>query len=108
MTDDKLRREQALLDILAERDRQVSAEGWSEDHDDEHGEGQMALAAGCYALHAAGLRQGHPEPVPPQLWPWDACWWKPKDRRRDMVRAGALIVAEIERLDRAAVKGGGA
>ena len=35
-------------------------------------------------------------------WPhtWDASWWKPKDRRRDLVRAGALIIAEIERLDR--------
>jgi hypothetical protein len=27
-------------------------------------------------------------------------WWKPKDRRRDLVRAAALIIAEIERLDR--------
>ena len=31
---------------------------------------------------------------------WDSEWWKPKDRRRDLIRAGALIVAEIERLDR--------
>jgi hypothetical protein len=38
------------------------------------------------------------------LWPWSVQWWKPKDRRRDLVRAGALIVAEIERLDRAAAR----
>jgi hypothetical protein len=36
------------------------------------------------------------------LWPWHDDWWKPKDRRRDLIRAAALIVAEIERLDRAA------
>jgi hypothetical protein len=36
------------------------------------------------------------------VWPWSREWWQPKDRRRDLVRAGALIVAEIERLDRAA------
>jgi hypothetical protein len=29
-------------------------------------------------------------------------WWKPTNRRRDLVKAGALILAEIERLDRAA------
>ena len=34
------------------------------------------------------------------LWPWAAEWWKPKDCRRNLVRAGALILAEIERLDR--------
>lgn len=33
-------------------------------------------------------------------WPWDAKWWKPKNTRRDLVRAGALIVAELERMDR--------
>lgn len=35
------------------------------------------------------------------LWPWDREWWKPKDRRRNLVRAAALLIAEIERLDRA-------
>jgi hypothetical protein len=39
-----------------------------------------------------------------RYWPWEDKWWKPKDRRRDLVRAGALIVAEIERLDRLAAK----
>ncbi|MEB3421767.1 hypothetical protein VK682_24660 [Salipiger manganoxidans] len=39
-----------------------------------------------------------------QLWPWDRKWWKPTTPRRDLVKAGALIVAEIERLDRAALR----
>ena len=38
-------------------------------------------------------------------WPWSLDWWKPKDPRRDLVRAGALIVAEIERLDRQPARG---
>jgi hypothetical protein len=39
-----------------------------------------------------------------QIWPWDRKWWKPTDRRRDLVKAAALILAEIERLDRATIK----
>ena len=38
--------------------------------------------------------------APPPSWPWVRRWWKPTDRRRDLVKAGALILAEIERLDR--------
>lgn len=43
------------------------------------------------------------ESAPDPFWPWQRKWWKPKDPRRDLVRAGALIIAEIERIDRAAV-----
>ncbi len=50
---------QAERDVLAERRRQVQVEGWTPAHDDEHGNGEMAVAASCYALHAdAGARQG--------------------------------------------------
>lgn len=42
---------------------------------------------------------------PSRSWPWDASWWKPRGARRDLVRAAALIIAEIERLDRAGVVG---
>ena len=95
--------EYVIMEIARERERQISVEGWSADHDDGHPNGELAQAAGCYALHA-----GQPEPAQvrpgyaPQEWPWDAKWWKPTDRRRNLVKAGALIVAEIERLDRAA------
>lgn len=79
----------ALSDIAAERQRQIDAEGWTPAHDDAHDYGELARAAACYAV---GLKND---------WPWSDSWWKPKDRRTDLVRAGALIVAEIERLDRA-------
>lgn len=92
----------AERDVLAERQRQISAEGWTPEHDDEHADGGMAQAAACYALHT--------EPVGNvgdylRFWPWDAAWWKPKDRRSNLVRASALILAEIERIDRRVARG---
>lgn len=87
-----------LNDITAERGRQIAGEGWTPEHDDEHKAGQMADAAACYALY------NYPRVIRTRFWPWDSEWWKPKDFRRDLVKAGALIVAEIERLDRASSK----
>lgn len=84
-----------MWDVLAERRRQIESEGWTPEHDDEHSLGEMAGAAACYANNA-----GLGRVLPPRSWPWDASWWKPKDRRRDLVRAAALLLAEIERLDR--------
>ena len=94
---------QAVLDVAAERRRQIEAEGWTPEHDDEHGAGEMAAAAACYALNAAGCGC-----EVARNWPWDRSWWKPSTARRDLVKAGALILAEIERLDRAAERQEGA
>jgi hypothetical protein len=89
----------AASDVLAERQRQISAEGWTQERDDSYTEEQLARAAACYALP-----QGDYEiPEPPEFWPWDPAWWKPGQRRRELVKAGALVLAEIERLDRAAL-----
>lgn len=75
--------------IAAERQRQIDAEGWSQKHDDDHDQGEMADAAACYALGS------------PDFWPWEWKWWKQSgDRKRDLVKAGALIAAEIDRLQR--------
>lgn len=82
--------------IAAERERQVSVERWSADHDDEHYDGVLVNAAIAYAIN------GSPNSPPPQRWPWDAKWWKPSsDPIRNLVKAGALIAAEIDRLQRA-------
>jgi hypothetical protein len=89
-------------EIAAERRRQIESEGWTPEHDDVHQNGELAAAAGCYAMHASQPASAQvPSGYAPQDWPWDAVWWKPKSRRRDLIRAAALIVAEIERLDRA-------
>ena len=95
----------ALGDVLAERRRQVEAKGWTPEHDDEHDGGQLAAAASAYALAAADhlhpLSQGdgcYDEHGVPMMWPPD--WqFRPSDPRRMLVKAGALILAEIERLE---------
>lgn len=96
----------AARDVLVERQRQIEAEGWTPEHDDRHVPGQLALAAAAYAVEAeANLtdpEDAHPIGVPPEFWPWSPAWWKPTDARRDLVKAAALILAEIERLDRRA------
>lgn len=93
-----------IAEIAAERRRQIEVEGCTPEHDDRWIRGELAMAAATYALTAAGLVRldGPTEINPPVVWPWDREWLKPKDRRRDLIRAAALIVAEIERLDRAA------
>ncbi|MGC8383370.1 hypothetical protein ACP3P8_05265 [Pseudomonas aeruginosa] len=89
---------QAWLDVQAERKRQVEVEGWTPEHDDEHNGGELADAAACYALSAAGWSTYAAR----ERWPWPLEWWKPSTARRDLVKACALALAEIERLDRAA------
>ncbi|HGM8167021.1 hypothetical protein ACYTSM_06885 [Pseudomonas aeruginosa] len=101
---------QAWIDVQAERRRQITAEGWTPEHDDEHADGQMAQAAGCYALHAGGIGTDWPDGRQngaALFWPWDKDSWKPTTPRRDLVKACALALAEIERLDRAAASQGG-
>lgn len=86
--------------IATERQRQREDEGWSESHDDDHDAGELADAAACYAMTpdtrmAADFQS--------DVWPFHVSAWKPThdDRIRELVKAGALIVAEIERLQRA-------
>lgn len=94
--------------IIAERARQIAVEGWSEEHDDAHNDGELAAAGAAYALNAADqihpYSQGDGGNEQPFCWPWDGQWWKPKDPLRDLVRAGALIAAEIDRLLRVEAK----
>lgn len=89
---------QAAADVLAERARQISDEGWTPEYDDQWTKGQLRHAASCYALNYR-----HYAAEVTRNWPW-ASFWKPSTERRDLVKAGALILAEIERLDRAAAR----
>lgn len=109
----------AMQAVIAERRRQIEAEGWSADHDDKHAHGELARAGACYALgriSAFTVADGKSIPLHDSrglpigslnlsvsdvsLWPWERTWWKPRDFRRNLVRAAALILAEIERFDR--------
>ncbi|WP_025139614.1 hypothetical protein [Achromobacter sp. DH1f] len=87
----------AARDVLAERHRQISVEGWTPEHDDAHTDGALAQAAACYAASS----QSRDISYMAHLWPWSTAWWKPGTSRGDLLKAGALILAEIERQDRA-------
>lgn len=95
--------------IAAERLRQITSEGWTSDHDDRHVENQLARAAVCYALGAERILPSGNGTLLKRLWPWSWQWWKPSGqgtsaRIRDLEKAGALIAAEIDRLERDLVR----
>ncbi|MGJ4893748.1 DUF7220 family protein [Bradyrhizobium oligotrophicum] len=87
---------------IAERFRQIEQEGFSIEHDDRYPPGELGRAGAMYALYA-----GTSSTTPPHDWPWPGEWWKPAGRRRDLVRAFALIVAEGEKFDRDRKRGRG-
>jgi len=92
--------------IAEERLRQVEVEGYTSTHDKEHVYGEIAKAAACYAVHHTDARVFDPGTANDDLtisiesaWPWDDKQWKPsKDKIKNLVKAGALIAAEIDRL----------
>ncbi|MEJ0095151.1 MAG: hypothetical protein WDN46_17560 [Methylocella sp.] len=94
----------AARDVIAERKRQVEVEGWTPEHDNLLRKGELALAAAAYAFATTDSDKSRSAGLRPLWWPWSLSWWKPTTRRRDLVKAGALILAEIERLDRAALQ----
>lgn len=93
--------------IADERKRQVESEGWTLEHDAEHVRGELADASIAYAKRASmqvfsgdnffGYRRN----IIPSDWPyeWDKDYWKPSpDPIRNLIKAGALIAAEIDRI----------
>lgn len=105
----------ALRDILVERGKQRAR--WGDAHDDKHDNGALAAAAAVLAhpeapRPACGCREAFcphvslvpdPEPISGPEWAHPLRWRH--DRRAQLVIAGALILAEIERIDRAAAHG---
>jgi len=94
----------ALIDVMNERFRQWDEEGFGPDHDDQHIRGELGAAAACYAVPSRSRME-----MLDRFWPatWGRNWFKPTGphddlgaRRCDLVKAGALILAEIERIDR--------
>lgn len=90
--------------IAAERLRQIEAEGYLPSHDEEHDSGELAGAAVAYATLARNqVASGYDLTTAPpaQLWRWGADAWKPSPSPiRNLEKAGALIAAEIDRLQR--------
>ncbi|WP_148293296.1 hypothetical protein [Comamonas sp. B-9] len=87
----------AARDVLDERRRQVEVEGFTFSHDDSYTDGELAQAAACYAASS----QSRDISYMSHLWPWPNHAWKPSTTRNDLLKAGALILAELERIYRA-------
>lgn len=91
----------AEVSVLVERERQIKNEGHTAEKDDSYTGSELVKAAGCYLIYSdAYPNKGQP----PELWPWAKAAWKPTNYRHDLVRAGALILAELDRIDRKRTK----
>ena len=104
--------------IAEERIRQVNQEGWTSEHDDQHIDGSLAQAAICYAAPIPIFQREGDERYFAFVDPWPDSWDPEWDKRpfdsykgeprtptheeriRMLVKAGALIAAEIDRLQR--------
>lgn len=84
--------------INSERNRQINDKGWTPQHDDDHTDGELACAAAAFALSST-CRNFDEEII--TAWPWGEPMPSQESPLRDLVKAGALIVAEIERIQRA-------
>lgn len=106
----------AAFDVFTERERQVVEEKWTPEHDDEYKLGELAKAGATYAMAStvsAEQARWRYLTTPAEslmsllqrLWPWGNHLFEPVNPRRDLVRAAALLIAEIERIDRAEGRG---
>ena len=89
----------AARDVLAERQRQIEVEGYSPEQDDKYARGELADAGSVYAFWASTPNPQATQITPP-CWPWAPEHWKPTNQRNMLIKAGALILAELERLER--------
>lgn len=98
-------------EIETERQRQIYEEGYTPNHDfAEHCDNELIIAAAGYCQVAINIdlfidENGEPRGMYPIFWPMSPNPWplKPQSKRRSLIKAAALIVAEIERMD--AMKG---
>lgn len=78
--------------IAQERQRQIDVEGFGREHD--MAETDVALASAAVAYIVTEIDEGEAK----AWWPWGLEWYKPGDVKRNLVKAGALIAAAIDRL----------
>ena len=98
--------DQVLADVARKRLRQIEFHGWTREHDDAHVHGEVAIAAIPSVQAASPASLGLSREDLEVFWPWDSEFKPDTDRRENLVNAAALIVAEIERLDRLKARGG--
>jgi hypothetical protein len=96
--------------IATERRRQIEVEGWDAANDAGNDEQEMVYGASAY-LQSVMHPHHHPNMkrdfILNMYWPrqWNPAWFKPTTPIRDLVKAGALIAAEIDRLQRIEAQG---
>lgn len=88
---------QGVADVLAERARQLGEKGYSVERDGEYRDGELPMAAACYAVFGAGGQMARSV----FSWPFKTEAFRPHDKRRAMVKAAALLLAAIEAGDAA-------
>ena len=93
------------VDLIAEeRQRQIEKEGFTKEHDKQHCDDELAIAAACYAIpeniRINELKNPQSIYAIPRLFPWGKEWWKPSpdERITELVKAGALIAAQIDQI----------
>ena len=101
--------------IAEERQRQIEVEGYDAQHDSHHSPCKLIQAADTY-LESAELTLQSKEFSPSNSWhqtnlpfyrneikrnwPWEQESFKPTTDIRDLIKAGALIAAAIDRLQK--------
>lgn len=100
--------------IAEERKRQIEIEGYTDDHDLKHNPREFVHAAETYlmssdlTLHSKEFGPSdnwHQTNEPfyrneiERSWPWEQESFKPTSDIRDLIKAGALIAAAIDRLN---------
>lgn len=81
--------------IAVERERQIKDEGYDAEHDHVHAPMTLARAAVSYILCNDEKKRKIAKNT---YWPWEDMYYKPLDMKRNLVRAGALVAAAIDRL----------
>lgn len=94
--------DRVIKDLRDEREAHLKREVFTNERDDSYIDHSLALAAAAYAIESTGDQYELADSVWPES--WDRSWLKSTTSRRDLIKAGALIIAEIERLDRAEVR----
>lgn len=100
--------------IAAERERQITELGYDVEHDRGHDDADLAFAAAVYAapttiyllrVQENAMHEGHGDGGRVEwVEPWPLEWERaekpttPEERIRELVKAGALLAAEIDRL----------
>lgn len=94
--------ERITREILRARLRQIQKHGFGPEHDDRYKAGELPLAAATYVMVA--VRPQMRVHYRNTLWPWPDHWLRHESERDSLIKAAAIIIAEIERIDRKAAQ----